>query len=179
MTTTAVVTIGKKDYPLAPLVFDQMERAWPFLQKHTEQLTPEAIKELGLEELRKREVEAARDAISIIVIALEGSEEARGLGFAPPVEVVDRAELDPAAYKKAAEAAALKIRKTMHAGEIMLLRTSISNLLVDSGLSVMGNVSTELDQIMQGLQTQLGLMGISEPSLDFLSQAVAKEAAGA
>lgn len=180
MTTPAIVTIGRKDYQLAPLVFDQMERAWPFLQKHSNPTKPEELESLGFEELRRREVEAAVDALYIVSIALEGNTEALNMGFTIPVELAEQAERKPADYKAAHDAAVVKMKRTMIAGEIMGLRTSISNLMADSGLTIMGNVTTELDQIMDSLQAQmqLGLTATSEPSLDFSSLVESKEVAG-
>jgi hypothetical protein len=181
---TATVMIGKKDYPLAPLVFDQMERAWPFLQRHSDagSITEEAVAALSSDELAKREMQATRDAIAIIAIALESADLKDTPIFVetpkPPVDESQEAAYDELC-RKATHHRAFLIRKTMLAGEIPKLRQSILDLLVDSGLAELGNVQAEVDQFLEGLRDLSSLTGTSAVSSASLSQQASKEAVGA
>ena len=178
MTTPAVVTIGKKDYPLAPLVFEQMERAWPFLQTHMDdkQPKPEALAAMGVAELAAQEMQAAKDAIEIIAIALSGLALPVGdeLYVSPIHEDAPLIEV-----QKRDKAIARKIRKTMIAGEIPLLRTSILNLLTDSGLTQLGKMGLELDEVLDQLQREMSLTETSQLLSGSLSPQVVKAEAGA
>jgi hypothetical protein len=157
--TTATIMIGKRDYPLAPLVFDQMERVWPFLQAHAEELNkgqPEEAPELSVTEAAQKELQSSKDAIQIIAVSLLGSDlDGASLADTPlqlPVELTVPEKQDPRIIEKRQEWLSAKIRKTMIAGEIPLMRFSIVNLLNDSGLSKLGNVQAEVDQFLAGLQ---------------------------
>lgn len=173
--TTATVRIGNKDYPLAPLVFDQMERAWPFLKAHTKKITEEELEAMSEDDLAQTELKASKDAISIIAIAMSSAllELDDKLYVAP---IPEDAPLH--AVRARDEKIAAKIRKTMLAGEIPLIRTTITNILVDSGLSTLGNVQTELEQVVSQLQEQMSSMETSQGLSGFSSPVESKEAAG-
>lgn len=156
---TATVMIGKKEYPLAPLVFDQMERAWPFLKKHSNVETEEQLLALTQDDLAQREMQSSRDSIHIISIAMESS-DLKGTPLyvempAPPVDETDEARYTNELLRSTAKRAFL-IRRQMLAGEIPLIRTTILQLLQDSGLVDLGNAQMEVDQFLVSLQDQIG-----------------------
>jgi hypothetical protein len=180
----ATVMIGKKEYPLAPLVFDQMERAWPFLKQHSDnlKLTDEQLDALSQDDLAKQEMQASRDGISIIAIALE-STDLTGTPIhvampQPPVDATQEASYDELMRKATAQRAFL-IRKNMLAGEIPMMRNSIMGLLEDSGLVDAGKVSAEVDVFLASLRDQNNLTETSMNSSASSSPQELKAEAGA
>lgn len=180
----ATVMIGKREYPLAPLVFDQMERAWPFLKRHSDDLkkTEEEIAAMTPDELAKAEMEATRDGIAIISIALESADLTGSPIFVekplPPVDESQEAAYD-ALTRKATKMRAFLIRKTLLAGEIPLLKNSILALLEDSGLVDLGKVAAEVDEFLDSLRDQTNLTETSTVLSGSSSQPASKEVVGA
>lgn len=122
MSNTAKVTIGGEEYELQPLVFSQMRKVWPFLQKHAAkasapQLNPDDEGGPDVAGFMAAEMEAAEDVIKILAVAIR----------------------DP---EKDAE----WISDNLLASEVPGLQTAMLDLLEISGLTS-GNAGQELAQM--------------------------------